>query len=296
MKLILSRKGFDSGSGGYPSPILPDGRLYSFPIPDQNPSRHPIRYCDLQHPGIDPAQLLSDLTQGKIPTTTKAHLDPDLDPASLDRLPHWQPSFGQARASERHLRNQGVGPGDLFLFFGWFRQVERHQHQYRYVKTAPDLHVLFGWLQIDRHIDMLQPATIPKWLHQHPHIQAHPSANPNGIYIARQTLDIPGLSQKPPQKGGGLFSQFHPQLRLTAPGQQRSHWQLPHWFWPPGEPPSLSYHRDPKRWQRDGDSVFLKTVGRGQEFVYQPRDEAAIAPWLNSLLRSNRTSPSQQGP
>ena len=33
MKVILSRKGFDSSYGGIPSPILPDGRLVSFPIP-----------------------------------------------------------------------------------------------------------------------------------------------------------------------------------------------------------------------------------------------------------------------
>ena len=33
MKLILSRKGFDSANGGCPSPIL-DGRLCSLPIPD----------------------------------------------------------------------------------------------------------------------------------------------------------------------------------------------------------------------------------------------------------------------
>lgn len=45
MKIILSRKGFDSSYGGYPSPILPEGRLLSFPIPDPN---SPIKYCDLQ--------------------------------------------------------------------------------------------------------------------------------------------------------------------------------------------------------------------------------------------------------
>ena len=33
MKVILSRKGFDSSNGGIPSPILPDGTLLSFPIP-----------------------------------------------------------------------------------------------------------------------------------------------------------------------------------------------------------------------------------------------------------------------
>jgi hypothetical protein len=33
MKVILSRKGFDSGYGGYPSPVLPDGTILSLPIP-----------------------------------------------------------------------------------------------------------------------------------------------------------------------------------------------------------------------------------------------------------------------
>ena len=33
MKIILSRKGFDSSNGGCPSPIMPDGTLLSMPIP-----------------------------------------------------------------------------------------------------------------------------------------------------------------------------------------------------------------------------------------------------------------------
>jgi hypothetical protein len=36
MKLILSRKGFDSSTGGIPSPIFPDGRMVSLPIPDKS--------------------------------------------------------------------------------------------------------------------------------------------------------------------------------------------------------------------------------------------------------------------
>lgn len=35
MKVILSRKGFDSANGGIPSPILPDGTLLSLPIPSE---------------------------------------------------------------------------------------------------------------------------------------------------------------------------------------------------------------------------------------------------------------------
>lgn len=33
MKIILSRKGFDSANGGIVSPIFEDGTMISFPIP-----------------------------------------------------------------------------------------------------------------------------------------------------------------------------------------------------------------------------------------------------------------------
>ena len=48
MKIILSRKGFDTTSGGCPSPILPDGTLLSLPIPDEED----IKYSDLQYNGL----------------------------------------------------------------------------------------------------------------------------------------------------------------------------------------------------------------------------------------------------
>jgi len=67
MKIILSRKGFDSSYGGCPSPILPDGTLLSLPIPEmkfskdlntkeeratwktrENKQYQPIAYSDLK--------------------------------------------------------------------------------------------------------------------------------------------------------------------------------------------------------------------------------------------------------
>ena len=45
MKIILSRKGFDSGSGGYPNPIMPNGTLLPLPIPSKNDE---IRYTDVK--------------------------------------------------------------------------------------------------------------------------------------------------------------------------------------------------------------------------------------------------------
>lgn len=52
MKLILSRKGFDSSAGGKPSPIFPDGTMISLPIPDK---ASPTAYQDIagnQHASV----------------------------------------------------------------------------------------------------------------------------------------------------------------------------------------------------------------------------------------------------
>ncbi len=62
-KLILSRKGFDSKAGGCPSPIFPDGTLYSLPIPgDDDDDEVPIYYSDLRHGNINIGQVVEGLT------------------------------------------------------------------------------------------------------------------------------------------------------------------------------------------------------------------------------------------
>jgi hypothetical protein len=47
-KVILSRKGFDSSCGGYPSPILPDGTMISLPIPAGDNENVSPTYKDLK--------------------------------------------------------------------------------------------------------------------------------------------------------------------------------------------------------------------------------------------------------
>src|SRR5271156_5053754 len=74
MKLILSRKGFDSAHGGYPSPIL-DGQLCPLPIPDDG---SPTTYSKISPFNGSPiAQIVQDLTHGRIRPSDGAHLDPD---------------------------------------------------------------------------------------------------------------------------------------------------------------------------------------------------------------------------
>lgn len=75
MRPILSRKGFDSSSGGCASPILPDGRLLTLPIPSTG---GPVRFRDLAHDSVEVGQLVHDLSRGGVTPDDTAHLDPVL--------------------------------------------------------------------------------------------------------------------------------------------------------------------------------------------------------------------------
>ena len=74
-KLILSRKGFDSGSGGCPSPIFPDGTMFSLPIPSGDGEA----FEDLQHGDIDIGSVVNGITGGHMGGKNLIHLDPDLN-------------------------------------------------------------------------------------------------------------------------------------------------------------------------------------------------------------------------
>ena len=122
------------------------------------------------------------------------------------------------------------------------------------------------------------------WLSDHPHVNGQWSPN-NTIYVATQVLSIGGT--RIPAHGGGLFSGSDDRLMLTAPeATSRSYWRLPGWFWSGNRPPSLSYHRDEERWRRAGGWAFVKSVGRGQEFVFDADGIPEVEAWLHSLFES----------
>jgi hypothetical protein len=279
MKIILSRKGFDSSLGGVASPILPDGTLLSLPIPSQH---SPITYDELYIDGQPVAPLVERLTNGRIRAGDGAHLDPDLRESTYRRLPGWRPLFGQDGTAQSHLANSGVGVGDLFLFFGWFRQTERAKDAYRFVKGAPDLHVLFGWLQISAIIpaDQCQPNT-PEWAMYHPHFHGDSEGN-NTIYVARETLLWPGFPDD--VAGGGVFESYGARLCLTAPGHNRSRWRLPQWFFPKDGRRPLTYHANADRWTLAEDHTILQSVARGQEFVLDVEDYPEAIEWVSNLI------------
>jgi hypothetical protein len=280
MRLILSRKGFDSAAGGIPSPIMPDGRLCPLPIPDPT---SPYRYEQLQIGGLPLAQLLADLQARAVEPVNGAHLDPDLDAAAMSRPAGWRPMFGQTGAAQSHLSNQGVGVGDLFLFFGWFREVERVDGRYRYIPNSPDCHVIYGWLQVGATYQVNDPASAPEWARQHVHFRrARPKFANETVYISAERLSLSGLSLNLP--GGGLLPDYQKALCLTAEGRSRTHWRLPGWFWPAEGKRPLGYHGRTGRWQQDGQDVILQAALRGQEFVLQGEDYPEMVDWVARLL------------
>jgi hypothetical protein len=280
MKMIFSRKGFDSASGGKPSPIFPDGRMVSLPIPDRD---SPILYRDIRWQEFNLGSLVSDLTDGDIPASHHAHLDPDLTADSLPRHCAWRPIFGQTGAAQSHLRNCGVQSGDVFLFFGLFRHAVIRAGRAVWDRASPRQHILWGWMQIG---DVLAVDRCDRskyeWAEYHPHF--HRAVEPNNtLYVARKTLYIPGMTTK--LAGAGTFSHLSDVLQLTAKSAASpSLWELPYWFYPRNGAFPLTYHSNAARWKRTKNGSQLNAVGRGQEFVLDTGTYPEAIGWLSSLM------------
>ncbi|MDE0241883.1 MAG: hypothetical protein OXQ84_17120 [bacterium] len=238
MKIVFSRKGFDSASGGSPSPII-DGCPISIPIPAGG--RSETTYGDL---GL--GSIVSRATDGRLTAADLCHHDPMFEQGRC--------AFGQTGAAQTHLDNNGVGVGDVFLFFGLFA-------------TSPGgdpHHRIFAYLEVE---DVTKPGTAPTpssqpigFRYRHPHTIGGWNAN-NTIYSGSgntATTDASGL-------------------RLSLPNGPVSHWVVPSWLRDVG----LTYHRDPARWQAIGT---LRAVARGQEFVGDITGSAEAAVWLRSIL------------
>ena len=265
-----------------PSPILPDGRLLPLPIPA---SHDAFQMQDLAVDDVDLSSLLFDLSQGRHSLQTTIHLDPDLNRRPDLQLSGWRPSLGQTGAAQSHLAAQMVGVGDVFLFFGWFRQIEKAQGRWRYDRDAPNLHLLFGWLEVGDVVPVVvdRERALQKypWIRNHPHVAnpSHYTHPANTLYVASErSRFVPGI------EGAGLFPQLREPLLLTAPGRSRSAWQLPRWFFPTTNRPALSYHQRLDRWTLGPDHCQLQSVAKGQEFVLRAGQYPESEHWLRNIL------------
>ena len=267
MKIILSRKGFDSANGGCPSPIMPDGTLLSLPIPDDDN----VGYKELQYMGLCYADLLSQINpKGEY---SGCHLDPDIrENIRMVMIPEWKPAFGQIEASQGLLTNAKVEPGDLFLFFGWFRQVEQNGGEYRYVRKNPndfyhsfDLHVIFGYMQIGEIITDQNRIAEYYW---HPHSLVKRTRSPsNALYIPADRLSF-----LPERKGYGVLD-YREDRVLTMKGKNRGTWRELEFLMP-------SHTYGNKKNSAKGEGLYY--CGIWQELVVY--ESKGLVDWVKSIL------------
>ena len=222
MKVILSRKGFDSTNGKRPSVVMPDGAVVSFPIPSPDES---MLFSGLQYKGIPYSRILADL--GCECANGTCHLDPDLDVSRHIKPPEmWIPGFGQVGTSLSYLLNTvRVEPGDLFLFFGWFRFVEKVDGKFRYVRRdndyfcSHDMHLIWGYLQVGEILSSYdEKKSRLRW---HPHAQMRRASDPlDDIFVARKALSF-----APSMPGAGILPYSRRRV-LTREGANRACWKF----------------------------------------------------------------------
>jgi len=297
MKIILSRKGFDSTSGGVPSPIFEDGTMLSLPIPRKSD----VSYGELRNPFNDGkfrnlGELVEQLTNYRMSQDCRAHLDPDLNPAMIERAAGWRGIFGQNGGFETTLEN--VGRGDLFLFFGLFQKVCRNSRHGRYQYDGKtQMHVIHGWLMVEEKYRIPEDMDrILEWAKYHPHVRFRDIEDrPNAIYIAAEKL-----SSDPTIPGWGVFQRFDKELRLSHPepyydrGKRKlppSRWQLPAWFYDPQRSSQrLTQFGNNRFWSDLSDNfVTLETskTHTGQECVLDCKDYPHAAEWALGKIKSN---------
>jgi hypothetical protein len=190
MKIVLSRKGFDSAAGRAPSPIV-GGKPISMPIPASKNST--TRYADLQL-----GEIVASVTKGRISGSDLCHHDP--------MFSEGQCFFGQTGAAQSHLARNNVGAGDLFLFFGLFADEYNGERHHRF----------FGYLRVEAvHPVAKLPSALRTELEalRHPHVIGT-WTNQDAVYIGE----------------GLAAAQALPELRLTRPGGPLSQWQVPDWI------------------------------------------------------------------
>lgn len=272
MKVILSRKGFDSGYGGMPSPILPDGTMLSMPIPSDGDL---VRYQDLYHKGVSYYDVINWLKPNSYVLNQECHLDPDLRENIITREDGWKSAFGQIGAAQSHLHNQGVSVGDIFLFFGWFRHTDIINGKLSFVGPSSGFHAIYGYMQVGDIIT--SPGNVPQWLASHPHACEKRWQKNNAIYIASDRLSI---NQNLP--GAGCFD-YADELKLTKDGCSRSVWSLPDFF----QKIPISYNK--KAWKEDG----FHSAAKGQEFVFEANED--VVKWIKVLLEKGSNTPKNRG-
>ena len=193
MKIIFSRKGFDSSAGGGPSPIV-NGRPISLPIPAGAASA--TTYGDL---GL--GDHAAKASKGRLGADDYCHHDPMFIGRGGGQ--EAECLFGQCGAAQTHLERQNVGVGDVFVFFGLF--ADEH--------SGEPHHRIFGYLRVEEMCPLAGGAPQDLLALHHPHALAMHHKN-----------DVIWRGE------GRVGRRASQALRLTVAEGPPSVWERPDWL------------------------------------------------------------------
>lgn len=221
MKVILSRKGFDSENGKMPSAIMPNGDVVSFPIPSEDYTT----FDDLRYGQFSYKRILDSLAQKKFGCGCEVfpqrhcHVDPDLDRTRWKNVHrYWKPAFGPSWDVWHYLNTTvGIAKNDIFLFFGTFHfLIQKTTAEFEFsVRTGDffhdsDLHLIWGYLQVGDVICDPERTSEYSW---------HPHAGGPLLIIPRKRLSF-----APSKPGYGLLP-FSIDRVLTSEGKSKAYWK-----------------------------------------------------------------------
>ena len=303
MKVILSRKGFDSGAGGCASPIIDDTML-SLPIPSDDD----VKFCDYEKLSFGTDTYLSIAKALKTDFNKHGcHLDPDIRRGIRNEPKGWRPAFGQTGAAQTELENAGVVRGDLFLFFGWFRKANKESGQFAYLQPkdgGSNLQAIYGYMQIGEIIK--DKGAIQRDYPWHPHSleerfwQHYQSGKNEGKRKQKKGRDIPSSNtlyvpadslalgdqelDSLELPGSGTFK-FDERVVLTKDGESRTKWdyeKLPEVFGTARDASasvkfSITHHPSPF------EQNYFQSADRGQEFVMS--ENKSVTQWVIDLIK-----------
>ena len=188
MKLILSRKGFDTSSGGRPSIIDEDDNLISIPIPDYLDE---VRYTEL-HNGdfVKRIEQVYDNAFGDVKpmpdrqflgqmNLSYCHPDPNI--TNYFGNEDFLGSLGLNTRPWGLDKNEIVEKDDIFLFFGCFKKLKEDKVHY----------AIWGYLQVDEVLsinELNDEETAYYWRRTHnPHLNKAKYGNEsNTLYVAKE--------------------------------------------------------------------------------------------------------------
>ncbi len=275
MRIILSRKGFDTGCGGCPSPYFVDeGKLFSLPIPSDC---NFYSYNDLRFNNEQSCFEIMEQLNIKA-RSCKAHTDPDIRPDLFySRDSDWIPRFGQQGNSQKHLAKQGVEKDDVFLFYGLFQDVKYINGKPHFIPNTKK-QIIWGYMQIG--CEPIRVTSNPFGCH-HPHFYNSEEYEMNTVYIGAEKLSF-----EPTVAGYGTFD-FDESLVLSREcGETADVYnvlKLPEHFYEHRMTGNADW-----RWKKENGNCILTMAKRGQEFIIT-NDTANhdAESWAKNLILSN---------